>query len=485
MRERALAGGVLLALIFSGVAAAQGNGTAPANGGGAAAQGSGTAPADQAGTSDNNTTSPHEGDFWTRDALTGNWGGKRSALEDAGVVIAADSIDEVLGNVTGGTKTGAIYEGRLEVLTTLDLEKLISWSGATLHANAYQIHGRGLSANNLGNLMTASNIEATRSTRLFDLWLEQILANGTLSIRAGQIAADDEFFISQYAATFINGTFGWPAIMSGDLPSGGPAYPLATPGIRFNIAPSDRIKLSAAAFNGNPAGTGTGNPQERDASGTAFNVNDGAFLITEASYALNQDKNATGLPSTYKLGAWYNTNRFADQRFDTTGQSLAAPMSSGVPAMHSGDFGAYAVIDQGIWQDKGAGRNFGVFARFGGAPSNRNLVSLYGDLGFNFQGLFASRANDVFGVAIAVAQISSRAQALDRDARAFSGVDSPIRDSEMTIEATYRVQTTPWWTLQPDLQFIRHPGGDVALNTQPTKAVPNALVLGVRSAVLF
>ena len=120
--------------------------------------------------------SPHEGDFWTRDALTGNWGGKRSALEDDGILVAADSIDEVLGNIKGGTGTGAIYDGRLELLTTLNLQKLISWPDATLHANAYQIHGRGLSANYLGgNLMTASNIEATRTTRLFDLWIEQTL----------------------------------------------------------------------------------------------------------------------------------------------------------------------------------------------------------------------------------------------------------------------------------------------------------------------
>jgi porin len=53
------------------------------------------------------------------------------------------------------------------------------------------------------------------------------------------------------------------------------------------------------------------------------------------------------------------------------------------------------------------------------------------------------------------------------------------------IEVMYRVQATPCWTLQPDLQFIRHPGANVALSTQPTRGVPNALVLGLRSAVLF
>lgn len=432
------------------------------------------------------STSPHDGNFWTRDALTGDWGGKRSALEDSGVVIAGDSIDEVLGNAAGGTRTGAVYDGRLELLATLNLEKLLSWSGATFHANAYQIHGRGLSANDLGgNLMTVSNIEAARATRLFDLWIEQVLFDGMVSIRAGQIAADDEFFISEYAANFINGTFGWPAIMASDLPSGGPAYPLATPGLRLNVAPTNEITLSAAVLNGDPAGAGTGDPQQRDASGTSFRLNDGALAITEASYAINQDKDAAGQPATVKLGAWYHTGSFADERFDTTGQSLAAPTSSGMPEKHSGDYGAYVVVDRGLWKDGGLDRNLGVFARLGAAPGDRNLVSFYADTGFNFKGPLASRTDDVFGIGIAFAQIGNRAQALDEDIRQFSHVATPIRDSEATLEVMYRYQATPWWTLQPDLQFIRHPGGNVALPAAPTVAVPNALLLGLRSAILF
>jgi len=34
---------------------------------------------------------------------------------------------------------------------------------------------------------------------------------------------------------------------------------------------------------------------------------------------------------TYKIGAWFHSGRFADQRFDTAGQSLASPLSSRRP----------------------------------------------------------------------------------------------------------------------------------------------------------
>src|SRR5262249_43434100 len=208
----------------------------------------------------------HSGDLWERDLLTGDWGGLRTNLENRGLQLGVNYIGEGLTSMTGGIRRGPIYEDRWEMFMTVDLEKAVGWSGATFHANAYQIDGRGLSENNLDNLLVASGIEATRSSRLFDLWLQQDLFGGVLQVRAGQLAADDEFFISQYAANFINSTFGWPGITMADLPSGGPAYPLSTPGVRLRFAPDERFSLMAAAFNGDPAGPGAGNPQLRDAS---------------------------------------------------------------------------------------------------------------------------------------------------------------------------------------------------------------------------
>lgn len=137
--------------------------------------------------------------------------------------------------------------------------------GGTFNATGYQIHGRGLSLNNLGNnLNTVSGLEALRGTLLF----EQVLLDRTLAIRVGQLAADQEFTLSQYAGLFLNHTFGWSTFPSTDLPSGGPSYPLAAPGVRVKYAPRDDITLLAAVFNGDPAGPGRGFPQARDPSGT-------------------------------------------------------------------------------------------------------------------------------------------------------------------------------------------------------------------------
>ena len=446
------------------------------------------APASPAG-DDLAAQSPHAGSFWERDVLTGDWAGIRTDWENHGVQLGANYVGDVLGNPVGGVRRGTTYEGRLELFLTVDLAKAVGWSGATFHANAYQIQGRGLSANELGNnLLVASGIEAARSTRLFDLWLEQQLWSGAIAVRIGQLAADDEFITSQYASLLVNSTFGWPGITATDLPGGGPAYPLSTPGVRLRLQATDRLSVMAAVFNGNPAGSGTGNPQVRNAGGTAFRLGDDAFAIAEAGYALNQEKDATGLPGTYKLGGWYHSGHFADQRFDRGGLSLASPASSGVPAQHRSDYGLYAAADQMVWRvpdtkDSGVG----IFFRVSGSPSDRNLVDFYVDGGFNYKGLLPDRGDDVLGLGVAYARVGDAASALDRDVNFFSGTRRPVRDYEMAVELTYRAQVTPWWTVQPDLQVIVHPGGHVADPTDPTRrrAIRDAVVVGLRTGVAF
>src|SRR5260221_9814687 len=209
--------------------------------------------------------------------------------------------------------------------------------------------------------------------KALDLWLQQTLFDDLVSVRAGQIAVDDEFFISQYAAHFINATFGWPEFMGVNALSGGPVYPLATPGARITLTPSRQLSFSAAVFNGDPAGRGPGNPQERDASGTSFRLGDGAFSIAEAAYARNQEKEAAGLPATYKLGGYYYTGPFGDPRQDDTRRPLADPASSGRPAIRHTHFGFYLVADQMVWRRAGTtDRGLGLFARLAGSQTPRN-----------------------------------------------------------------------------------------------------------------
>ena len=111
--------------------------------------------------------------------------------------------------------------------------------------------------------------------------------NDKASLRFGQLAADVEFFTSGYASQFISAAFGTPPGFSANLPSGGPAYPFATPGVRLKLDPDKNTSLLAAIFNGDPAGpaNGPGEPESRNRHGLNFRVQ--AKLATPRSADIN------------------------------------------------------------------------------------------------------------------------------------------------------------------------------------------------------
>jgi porin len=426
--------------------------------------------------------------FFERETLTGDWGGARKQLLDAGVEFGLNDIAETLANPTGGIRQLAIYQGLIAASLKLDLGKIAAWPGTSFYVDGYQISGRGLSRNAIGNLLAVSTIEALPSTRLHDLWLQQEFLDGQASFRIGQIAFDDEFYISQYSAIFVNSTFGCPDSFSNDLPSGGPCYPFAVPGARLRFAPTNNLTLSAAVFSGNPAPRGPGDPQVRNSSGTNFLIGEGGFMpLAELAYSFDEEPISSLQLSDVKLGAWYHTGEFPDQRRDSSGLSLANPASNGIPAAHGSNFGAYLVVDKMLWRRPDtATQGLAAFLRLGYAPPDRNLFSFEVDAGLTFKGLFPNRELDVLGVGVVYGRIGYAGR-LDRDEILFSGIAGTIRDYEAALEITYRARIAPWWTLQPDMQLVFHPGGHVALPAPapPTRPIPNVLVLGVRSAITF
>ena len=428
--------------------------------------------------------------FWVRPNLLGDPGGVRSALSSRGLTLGVLETAEVYGNPTGGVRQTTVVEGVLQLSLGIDTQKAFGLPGGTFNVSAYQIHGRGLSANALGgNFLTASSAEAERGLRLFELWYEQALFDQKVSIRVGQMAADQEFIRSEYAGLFTNATFGWPGIAAADLPSGGPAYPLGAPGVRVRVRAGESFTVLAAAFNGDVARPGRGGTSalQRNLSGTDFRLNDGLLALLEVQYARNQGEGATGLPGTFKLGAFYHDGLFDDQRVNAYGQSLADPAAVDAnPKRRRHDYAVYAVADQLVWRPAGVkDGGLGVFGRVLGAPSDRNVINFYLDAGVTYKGAIPGREDDTVGLGFGYARVSGKASKLDSDTARFGGSAIPTRRHEAVLELTYQAQVAPWWSVQPTAQYVFNPGGSVENPGRPGKRIPDALVLGLRTAVTF
>jgi porin len=446
------------------------------------------------------STGPDEPGFgtglWTRGNLLGDMGGLRTVLGNYGITIGLQETSEVLGNVTGGTHTGADYDGLTLLNVGVDTQKAFGWEGGTFNVSALQIHGRNLSTDNLQTLQTASGIEAQGTTRLWELWYQQSFLDGRLDVKIGQQSLDQEFLTSSGSSLFINTMMGWPMVPSVDLYAGGPAYPLSSLGVRLRANALGPFTVLAGVFDDNPPGGPFDDDSQlrgAERTGTRFNLGTGALFIAEVQFALNQPSNGemdygnmtTGLPGTYKLGAWFDTASFPDQRYDASGGLLADPASSGDPKMRRNNYSLYGVFDQAVWRpDPSSPRTIGVFARIMGAPGDRNLVSFSVNAGVTMKAPLPGRDDDTFGIGWGIAKLSGNAIAFDRDSNTFSG-PTPIRSNENFIEITYQYQAAGWWQIQPDFQYVFMPAGGVVNPLNPSARIANEAVFGVRTNIIF
>ncbi len=425
--------------------------------------------------------------LWERATLFGDLGGLRPLLDRYGVTLNVQETSELYGNFSGGTRRGMSYDGATQFGLSVDTDKALGLDGGQFFIDALQIHGSGITASHLNALQSVSGVEAPASTRLWEMWYQQAFGD-QFDVKIGQQSLDQEFIVSQYANTFVNATFGWPVLPAVDLPAGGPAYPLASLGVRLRAKPSESVTILGGVFDGNPA------PDNSDTSGTAFNLHNGTLLIGEIQYAINQPPPSgshgssaisSGLPGTYKLGFWYNSNSFADPYYGTDGLSLANPLSNQQPVMHQGNFSIYAVADQMVWRaGPDSAQSVGVFARAMGAPSNRNVVDFNLDAGVVLKAPFKGRDNDSVGLAVGYANISSSVSAFDR-ATALTSPGYPVQTAETVVEATYQYQVAPWWLLQADFQYIFRPGGGVPNLQASNGRIGNEAVAGLRTVVTF
>ena len=394
-------------------------------------------------------------------------GGMRSRLDKHGIQFGINYIGEVLGNPSGGIKQSAHYSGLLEVAVEADMEKMIGWKGLTFFTNGYWIHGSSISVSNIGTLRPVSFIEALPSTRLFELYLDQKLFDDKVSIRFGQLAADAEFLLSDGAGAFLNGTWGWPTIAAEDLPGSGPAYPLATPGVRLGLYPNDQTTLLVALYNGDPAPPcGAVFAQICNKHGLDFEFNGPPLLFVEGAYKYHQG--AGQLPGTIKLGGWNHFGNF---------ETLRDPNR-----IVNGNYGLYAILDQMIYRMPGEGdpKGISVFGRVIGTPSNRNLVDLYWEAGITFFGILPSRPDDILGIGFGYVGISS-----DEAARQREEGEQITSNYGAGVEVAYTAEIVPGWYLQPDFQYFWNPGGRVADPDDPTKAIPNGSVIGLRTTINY
>lgn len=289
--------------------------------------------------------SPNKPGFFRQDALTGLWGGNREKLRDAGFTALLTYSGEVFASPTVDDSTN--LAGLAVLALDGDLSKLISDHLGAAHVTALAIHGHGLSSK-LMDIYGVSNNVADQDLRLFEAWYEQPIK--MVTVRAGLLAADQEFILAKHGTALLNATFGIISQLPVDVP--GPVYPIATPGVSVRAA-LPHATVRGAIYDGD----------QQNSHGIPTGMGDDAFVIGEVE-----------LEDTLKLGGWHHTN---------------------------GRNGVYAIADRGF------DRYLGGFARVGYSPDQ--AVDLYIDTGIRI-GPGPLRERDFASVGLAFGRADVGAQ---------------------------------------------------------------------------
>jgi len=430
--------------------------------------------------------------FCEQDYLLGNWGGLRTNLSNHGIDFEFFYAGSVPNNLAGGIKTGSLYQGALLMTLDLNSDKLIGYHGGAFHAGSLWLNGaEPFSDDYVGDLNKVNLLDFPNSFRLWELWYQQKFFGDQWSIKFGDLVVDDDFIVPEYynsiaSINFLNQTFFYPTMafdvydIAGFPPRnhGLPSTPNAAPGAVLRWDPAPQFYAQAAVYSGDP---------DQTSSGTRFNLSqsEGALSYFEIGYRLNQQKDDTGLGGSYKLGAWFHTGDF-DDVYD----GVTAAVFPGSPVgLHEYNYGAYLLAEQQLYRERSkddpAQQGLVGFFRVAGAPADRNLAQLGIDGGFVYKGLFPKRDWDTLGLGVSYLEISDDIRNAQRDVNTTvvglggSPPFAKLADYEGVIEVSYKAQMTAWWTLQPSLQRVFHPGGRVAAD------IPDAWVFIIQTTLRF
>jgi porin len=374
--------------------------------------------------------------------------GMKSWLDQFGITLESSYKGEFWANMRGGYKQKQTHLHNIDIAASVDTKRAGLWNNGTIFFHVLSNPGgRLLTEEIIGDSQTVSNIEAPHSTRLYEIWHEQMFYDGKLSFLAGIHDLNSEFAMSAQGALFINSSFGISKdISAGARPS---IFPLSAPAIRTKYSPSTAWDFMLGIYSGDP-----GDPSvHRHFPSIAFSRSGGALIAFETNYHFGSAIS----PGSIKAGYWRNTGRFED---------VVDIDSGGTPRSHMGNEGFYLIAEKMLVAAESS-RGLGAFLQISSTP-NRSINEFisYVGAGLRYMGLFNHRRMDELGVAVAHARVNDRlVGGLGRD------------NSETVLEITYRAAISRHFAIQPDVQFVLNPGA--------AAPIKNAMVGGIRFEMEF
>jgi porin len=393
--------------------------------------------------------------LWKQETLTNGLFGIGDTLAQSGIETVVSATQIYQQNTKGGLSThrrAGRYAGSYDAEIEADFEKLCGLEGGRLylHTEGSWSKSGGINDPAVGGIFNVNEDgEPRRAANITELWYEQNFAAQEIRLRFGKLDLTCGFEHHNYPVSFDCSSYAndeTTQFLNGALVNN-PTIPFPENGLGTVLHYSpDILWYASAAFA----------DADADARETGFRTTfcgeDNFFYIAETGIT----PVFNSLSGAYRIGFWYDPRPKANTEIEEAGKS------------YRDDVGFYVTCDQMMLKEnseQGDDQGLGAFFRYGNADSKRNDVTDFFSFGFQYQGLFEGRDDDVLGFGFAHGTFSDQASATFTE------------DYESAYEIYYSAQLTKWLTVSPDFQYVTNPGGN--------ESVPNAVVLGVRLQMTF
>jgi len=359
-------------------------------------------------------------------------------------------------NLRGGLskhRRAGRFSGSYDLELSADMQRLLGLEGGSfyLHAEGTWSKSAGIDGPSVGSAFGVNgDAGPRRSMDITEFWYEQALLDEALHVRIGKmdltggfehrgcpVSFDCSSFAGDETTQFLNGAL----VNNPTIP-----FPEFGLGLAVHYGPGGLWYVSAAVADAQADVRETG-------FRTTFHKEDYFFYIFETGITPQIDSVNGPLQGTYRAGLWYDPQPKAN---------------SDGSKNYSDDAGFYLNCDQMLLKENGDAEDsqgLGAFFRYGYAGSKRNDITNFFSLGFQYQGLFETRDDDVLGFGFAHGVFSDSADTTYTD------------DYENAFELYYNARITQTLSLTPSIQYIANPSG--------SDAVSDAVVLGLRAQMNF
>jgi porin len=411
--------------------------------------------------SSNNSTF---GDWLNQDTMTGNWGGYRTRLEQAGISLRGGFTTESAYNPIGGQFPAVRYTQQLDLGADFDLGRLAGLPGGKVVTTLTDRTGRSLSADALNENRYAVQevFGGGRIARLVEMHYQQELLDGRLLVDVGREPLGMYFASPVWCPYFqslaicgtvsINSNGNWQD------------WPFGQWGARVKLQPSPEYYVAAGAYQVNPANATEG----FDLSFTGT----GVIAPFEFGWLPGQ---GGGMPGEYKLGGYFDTSPTEDVLFALKGLSFGTTRG---PFPQNKRWGLYAQATQMVYREApGSKRGLTLFGMGTLSDPNTSLVRYSLTAGAIYQGTFPNRDADFVSLMFAYARYNSRVTQFQEQINSAIPNAIGVQTYESVVEVDYGIAVTPWLQVRPNLQYVIRPGG--------TGQVQDAFVVGLYTRVTF